>query len=298
MTGPGDVRTEHEARIDAKRVRYVLEPVRVLLEGSAPVLAELRRLQDLLGDRHDRAELAGVLQGALERAALATAQGLAEAVRTRDERAARRLRARPIEKALLALLASARDESDALWSELASHWLFGKSAPFFAHVRALGAELRRLGAPDPEIERKYLLRGLPARVAGAEALELEQGYLPGGLARERLRRAVGPRGTRLTRTVKVGTGLVRAEYEEEVPPSVFERLWPQTAGARVHKRRYPVADGELVWEIDEFLDRELWLAEIELPSADTEVGIPDWLASYIEREVTGEPGFSNLALSR
>ena len=135
-------------------------------------------------------------------------------------------------------------------------------------------------------------------MAGAEALELEQGYLPGGAARERLRRAVGPRGTRLTRTVKVGTGLVRAEYEEEVAPSEFERLWPQTAGARVRKRRYRVPDGELVWEIDEFLDRELWLAEIELPSADTEVAIPDWLEPYVEREVTAEPEFANLALSR
>ncbi len=297
VTGPGDVRAEHEARIDAKRVRYVLEPVRTLLEGCAPVLAELRRLQDLLGDRHDRAELCDVLRGALERAALATAQGLAETVRARDERGARRLRVRPVEKALLELLARARDESDALWSELASQWLFGKSAPFFARVRELGTELRRLGAPNQEIERKYLLRGLPARVADAEALELEQGYLPGP-ARERLRRAVGPRGTRLTRTVKVGSGLVRAEYEEEVAPSVFERLWPETAGARVRKRRYHVLDGELVWEVDEFLDRELWLAEIELPSADTEVAIPDWLEPYLEREVTGEPGFANLALAR
>jgi len=49
-----------------------------------------------------------------------------------------------------------------------------------------------------------------------------------------------------------------------------------------------VPDGELVWEIDEFLDRPLWLAEIELPSADTEVRVPEWLAEYVVREVTGE----------
>ena len=297
VTDPRDARTEHEARIDAKRVRYVLEPIRTLVDGAAPVLAELRRLQDLLGDRHDRAELAGVLRGALERAALATAQGQAEAVRARDARAAHRLRARPLENALLELLAEARDESDALWSELAAEWLFGKSAPFFARLRGVSDGLRRLGAPALEIERKYLLRSLPARVSGAEALELEQGDLPGGLVRERLRRAVGPRGTRLTRTVKVGTGVVRAEYEEEVSPAEFARLWPQTEGARVHKRRYHVPDGERVWEIDEFLDRPLWLAEIELPSADTEVRVPEWLADYVEREVTGEPEYSNLRLA-
>src|SRR4029077_9794988 len=103
-----------------------------------------------------------------------------------------------------------------------------------------------------------------------------------GAAHERLRRAIGARGTRLTRTVKGGTGLVRAEYEEEVAASVFERLWPQTEGARVRKRRYHVPDGEVVWEIDEFLDLELWLAEIELPSADIEVAIPTWLGPCVE----------------
>jgi CYTH domain-containing protein len=97
--------------------------------------------------------------------------------------------------------------------------------------------------------------------------------------------------------VKVGTGLVRAEYEEEIAPGEFERLWPLTAGARVRKRRYRVPDGELVWEIDEFLDRELWLAEIELPSADTEVEVPEWLAPYVVRDVTGEPEYSNLRLA-
>jgi CYTH domain-containing protein len=98
--------------------------------------------------------------------------------------------------------------------------------------------------------------------------------------------------------VKVGTGLVRAEYEEEVAPYIFERLWSQTDGARVRKRRYHVPDGELVWEIDEFLDRELWLAEIELPSADIEVAIPAWLQPCVEREVTPEPEFANLALAK
>jgi CHAD domain-containing protein/CYTH domain-containing protein len=297
VTGPDHARDEHLARISAKRVRYVLEPARALVDGSAEVLARLRRLQDLLGDRHDRDRLAEMLRAALERAALATAQGLSAAVAARDARADRALHARPTENALLELLRGAREESDALFAELASEWMFEKSAELFSRIGEICESLRRLGAPTQEIERKYLLRGLPERVRGVESSEIEQGYLPGGAVRERLRRAVGPRGARHTRTVKVGAGIARAEFEEEVAPSVFARLWPLTEGARLRKRRYRISDGELTWEIDEFLDRPLVLAEIELPAEDTPVEPPEWLAPWIVREVTGEPEFSNLRIA-
>jgi CHAD domain-containing protein/CYTH domain-containing protein len=297
VAGPDNPSDEHLARIAAKRVRYVLEPVRALGDGAAAVLGRLRRLQDLLGERHDRDRLSDMLRAALERAALATAQGLSAAVRSRDVRADHALRARPTENALLDLLRAAREESDALFAELAAEWMFEKSAEFFGRVSDVCESLRRLGAPQQEIERKYLLRGLPERVRGAESVEIEQGYLPGGVVRERLRRAVGPRGARWTRTVKVGTGLARAEFEEEVAPSEFTRLWPLTEGARLRKRRYRVPDGPLTWEVDEFLDRPLVLAEVELPAEDTPAEPPEWLAPWIEREVTREPEFSNLRLA-
>jgi len=66
---------------------------------------------------------------------------------------------------------------------------------------------------------------------------------------------------------------------------------------RLRKRRYLVSDGTLVWEVDEFLDRALVLAEIELPTANTEVTVPEWLAPSIVREVTDEPAFTNLRLA-
>jgi CYTH domain-containing protein len=115
--------------------------------------------------------------------------------------------------------------------------------------------------------------------------------------RERLRRAVGPRGARCTRTVKIGTGVSRAEFEEEIPAAEFQRLWPLTEGARLKKRRYRVPDGPLMWDVDEFLDRPLVLAEVELPAEDTPVEPPEWLAPSIAREVTGEAEFSNLRIA-
>lgn len=297
VTGPEHMGPEHEARIVAKRLRYLLEPVRRLSDDGPALLEDLKRLQDLIGDRHDRDVLDTLLLAALEQAAIASAGTLAAAIRARDPRAERRLRARPLENLLLELLRRSREQSEALFAQLAASWLGEKSAEFFARLAECSTALRQHDASNVEIERKYLLRELPERVRGAEATELEQGYLPGGVVRERLRRALGPRGARFTRTVKLGTGVVRAEFEEELPEPEFTRLWPLTAGARLRKRRYLVPDGALTWEIDEFLDRDLLLAEIELPTAETEVTLPEWLAPAVVREVTDEPAFANLRLA-
>jgi CYTH domain-containing protein len=128
--------------------------------------------------------------------------------------------------------------------------------------------------------------------------EIEQGYVPGDHLIERLRH-VRENGTeRWFRTVKFGQGLVRTELEEEMMPGLFAIMWPLTEGKRVRKRRYVVAEGALTWEIDEFLDRDLVLAEVELPSADTPVEVPAWLAPAVVREVTGEDAFANEKLAR
>jgi CHAD domain-containing protein len=47
----------HQARIEVKRARYLLEPVRRALPGSATLLRRLKRVQDLLGDLNDVGEL-------------------------------------------------------------------------------------------------------------------------------------------------------------------------------------------------------------------------------------------------
>ncbi|MBA4158438.1 MAG: hypothetical protein H0X65_13290, partial [Gemmatimonadetes bacterium] len=54
-----------------------------------------------------------------------------------------------------------------------------------------------------EIERKYLLSGMPQLPAsGVSTLEIEQGWLPGTHLRERIRRAQTASGVRFYRTVK------------------------------------------------------------------------------------------------
>lgn len=60
---------------------------------------------------------------------------------------------------------------------------------------------------------------------------------------------------------------------------------------RLTKRRRRVPDGALSWEVDEFTDRRLILAEVELPPGEVEVPIPHWLRPFVIREVTDEEEF-------
>ena len=98
--------------------------------------------------------------------------------------------------------------------------------------------------------------------------------------------------------MKLGLGLERLEFEDETTADIFDALWPLTAGHRIRKRRHAVPEGELNWEVDQFLDRDLVLAEVEIASAETPVTVPDWLAPHVVREVTGEPAYQNSALAR
>lgn len=150
-----------------------------------------------------------------------------------------------------------------------------------------------------EIERKYLLTGLPKLPSALDVLEIDQGYLPGVNVLERLRRQRSRDGTvRYYRTVKLGAGVERIELEDETDARTFEHLWLLTEGRRLRKRRHRVAHGADVWEVDEFTDRPLVLAELELARADAPVKFPDWLTPALVREVTDEPEYTNRSLAR
>jgi adenylate cyclase len=149
-----------------------------------------------------------------------------------------------------------------------------------------------------EIERKYLLSGMPAMPRARDVLEIDQGYIPGRRLVERLRREVRRDGkVRFYRTVKAGRGLERIELEDETDEHTFAHLWQLTEGRRLRKRRYKIEHGDDVWEIDEFVDRDLVLAELEPPDAAYPVEIPGWLAPVLVREVTGERQFANSNLA-
>lgn len=294
---PSDHAHAHQARIQAKRLRYLVEPLVPHVEGGRAVLRDLKSLQGLLGEFNDLVLLERTLAASLERAEIERAHGLIRAAQTGDAALERRVKRRTGEGGLLALVHAVEQRKHGLFTDLAAKWLGDQGAAYAADFRAFAQRLSAHATESVEIERKYLLRALPPDARTGEVLEIEQGWLPGGRVRDRLRRVRGPQGERFLRTLKLGEGLKRSEFEEAMAAETFEQLWPLTEGQRVRKRRYRVEEGEHVWEIDAFLDRDLVLAEVELSSEDEQAPVPDWLAPYVEREVTGDPDFSNVHLA-
>lgn len=290
----------HEARIRVKRLRYILEPIQGQVEEVAPVVSRLKLLQDLLGDLQD----AQVFSAELDDARKAAKQ---EQFR-RLTRSGKRWRTNPglrnsaadtdPRPGLVALSRQLAVRSEIAFRRLESEWLGGAAEEFFGQVHELADSLIHGFDDSREIERKYLLRSIPPAARVAPALQIEQGWLPGTRIAERVRRVKSGVEERRFRTIKAGTGISRLEVEEEMPGPLFDRLWPLTEGRRVVKRRHKVNDHGLTWEIDEFADRDLVLAEVELPSEDTPVEPPEWLKPYVVREVTGEDAFVNLNLAR
>ncbi|HZO07158.1 MAG TPA: CHAD domain-containing protein [Solirubrobacterales bacterium] len=146
-----------------------------------------------------------------------------------------------------------------------------------------------------EIERKFVLDGLPSRLAERDGVAISQGYLTNGEGPEiRLRRA----GEATLLTVKTGDGEVREEVEVSLAPELFKTLWPLTAGRRIAKTRLREPLGEeLVAEVDVYGEglSGLVVAEVEFDSEQRsrEFEPPPWLG----REVTGDPRYANRELA-
>lgn len=290
----------HRARIAAKRLRYLLEPVAGIVPGVDALVERIRPLQDQLGALHDAHVFAPELVAATMTAVgeHARKESLAVVTGGTAGRAAKRVHAKDPRPGLIALGERVRARGDGAFAAVKDQWLGDRANEFFAQAALVCDAIDAHAKATIEIERKYLLDKFPAGASGAPVEEIEQGYLPGTMLRERLRRITTPESVRWYRTVKTGMGLVRTELEEETTREVFEAMWPLTEGKRVHKQRHRVADGELAWEIDHFLDRDLTLAEIELPDAETVVEVPEWLAPHVVREVTEEVVYVNYNLAR
>ena len=141
-----------------------------------------------------------------------------------------------------------------------------------------------------EIARQFTVRAdFCPQGAGTE---MAQGYLSRDPQRTVRVRLAGGRGYL---TVKGETrGMVRAEYEYEVPPSDARAMLALCDSPLVEKTRYVVDAAGRRWEVDVFhgANDGLVVAEVELPSETAEVTLPSW----VEREVTGEKRYYNSSL--
>jgi CHAD domain-containing protein/CYTH domain-containing protein len=295
-----DVEASHLARILAKRLRYLLEPLRATEVGdeATALVKHLKGLQDILGELHDAHVMAEELASAQVESATERVRRLHEALYVEGAEEQEAKLPRDLRAGLLAIDRHVRDRIQDLFSALQADWLGERFEPFAHELNALADALSARGARHLEIERKYLLRDLPPMTGAVETVEIVQGWLPGDTVRERLRRVDAGGRSHFYRTIKTGSGIARVELEDETDADLFESLWPLTKGRRVTKRRHRVREGDYVWEVDEFLDRDLVLAEVELPSTDASVELPDWLRPHVVREVTSEAEYKNENLAR
>ena len=145
-----------------------------------------------------------------------------------------------------------------------------------------------------EIEQKYLVRNDSYRGMSTSVREIRQGYLSRVPERTVRVRTVDDKGFI---TVKGLTrGLVRPEYEYEIPVTDARELLTLCAPPVIEKRRYIVDYAGKKWEVDEFMGHlyPLVVAEIELNSEDEQYEIPP----FIGKNVTGDPRYYNSNLSK
>lgn len=151
-----------------------------------------------------------------------------------------------------------------------------------------------------EIERKFLLRGDAWRVEAERSVRMAQGYLNdlGAVESGRQRASVRVRiaGEQAFLNLKSRElGHTRQEFDYEIPVADAQALLKLCTGGLIDKVRHYVRRGAHLWEIDEFLggNAGLFVAEIELQSADEAFERPAWIGA----EVTDAQRYYNLALA-
>ena len=288
IAGPDDEEPAHQARIAAKRLRYLLEPLRAHTSAAKLAVERLRELQDVLGELHDCAVLADEI-GKVQ------AEAAAERARHEHARAWRTVAgpaateppdARP---GLLALSARVRGRRDDRFAELRAAWLDGGGERFAEPVRRVLSELRA-ASPQRGRRRRLLLRGLPPDASGPGAV-VDEGWIVAPPITERLRRVRAAAEVRCTRSVLAELGGQAVAFEREIDPRQFRALWPLCAGRRLRMRRHEIESEAGPWELLEIAPgRVLALA----PAAGGEVAPvpPSALEPLLERDVTDDPAFA------
>jgi CYTH domain-containing protein len=137
-----------------------------------------------------------------------------------------------------------------------------------------------------EIERKFLVVDDAWRAGCVRAERLIDGLLATSKGRKVRVRIYGDRATLAIKTRRKGR--VREEFEYEIPLPDAQRLLANECGDNILvKTRHYVPHSGFTWEIDvyEGVLAGVVIAEIELPTAQTEPPLPRWVG----REVSDDP---------
>ena len=144
-----------------------------------------------------------------------------------------------------------------------------------------------------EIERKFLVKGDFRTQAYAKS-RIIQGYISSAHGRTVRVRIRDERGYLTIKGPSDIGGLVRFEWEKEIPLSEALQLLKICEPGIIDKTRYLVKSGQHIFEVDEFYgdNQGLVMAEVELGAPDEPFEKPD----FIGEEVTGDRRYYNSQL--
>ena len=149
---------------------------------------------------------------------------------------------------------------------------------------------------NQEIERKFRVKGDYKKYVSKQT-KIVQGFLSTVPERTVRVRIKGDKGFLTVKGIGNKSGASRFEWEKEISIQDAKDLMAICEPGVIDKTRSIVkADGDLVYEVDEFYGENegLTVAEIELPSEDFEFTKPEWLGE----EVTGEVKYYNSMLMK
>jgi CHAD domain-containing protein len=148
-----DVDQAHRARIAAKRLRYLAEPIWTLIGDDHAIDETLRALQDSLGSLHDVHVFSGEILAAGEEAAASQARLLFEVVlgdENGDDRV-RRVRSRDPGPGILRLARRLHERGASAHAAIERDWSNNAGAWFFERLRDLAAELTNRASGGTEM---------------------------------------------------------------------------------------------------------------------------------------------------
>ena len=155
-----------------------------------------------------------------------------------------------------------------------------------------------------EIERKFLLKAIPD-LKPTEVIKIKQWYLKVDGIWERARSMDSNLyGIKWVHTIKTRiSDISNIEEEWDMDKTEFDDFVNQCKSSKqnarfITKERRIYPDGELKWEVDVFSQKcHIIVAEIEIPTEDYDLEIPEFIQKKSLLEVTGLKQFSNRSLS-
>ncbi|MEL0201137.1 MAG: CYTH domain-containing protein [Flavobacteriaceae bacterium] len=144
-----------------------------------------------------------------------------------------------------------------------------------------------------EIERKFLVTTTQYKSLATTQVKITQGYLSKTPERTVRVRVAGDRAWLTIKGIGDAQGMVRKEWEYEIPKEDAIEILAICEKPLIEKTRYTIPYQSLTIEVDEFQKplQTVW-AEVELPAVDTPFDPPPWLGE----EVTGNPNYYNARL--